>query len=119
MLKASFPPATLLFRPQGEILDPSHPFGMTTRSQDIGTQSTGRENLFPTSVKYLVGMNYQSCEVSKNIYDSFPEGVTPECLNRGSSHGSTLLTMTLSSGRMGQSLTWIPATSMREMTDLR
>jgi len=34
----------------------------------------------------------------KNIYESFPEVVTPECFNRGSS----------------QSFAWIPATSMRE-----
>jgi hypothetical protein len=44
MLRASFPPATLSFPPQGEILDPSHPFGMTTRSQDIGTQSLAGES---------------------------------------------------------------------------
>jgi len=39
-----------------------------------------------------------SCGIQKNIYESFPEVVTPECFNRGSS----------------QSFAWIPATSMRE-----
>ena len=45
-------------------------------------------------------MNYTvaSCGVSKNIYESIPKVVTPECFNRGSS----------------QSFAWIPATSMRE-----
>ena len=45
-------------------------------------------------------MNYPraSCGVSKNIYESFPEVVTPECFNRGSS----------------QSFAWTPATSMQE-----
>ena len=42
-------------------------------------------------------MNYPaaSCGVSINIYDNSPKVVTPECFYRGSSHGSTVLTMTL------------------------
>src|SRR5436190_5047556 len=39
MLKTSSPLTSLLFRPQGEILDPSHSFGMTIRSPAIATHS--------------------------------------------------------------------------------
>jgi hypothetical protein len=45
--------SSLSFRPQGEILDPSHSFGMTTRSWAIATQSPAGEDkggagLFPS-----------------------------------------------------------------------
>ncbi|HTN71364.1 MAG TPA: hypothetical protein VMO00_09775 [Methylomirabilota bacterium] len=50
----------------------------------------------------------------KSFMRIYPKVVTPECFRRGSSHGSTLLTMTLSSSRMGQSFAWIPAKNMRE-----
>src|SRR5947208_6491889 len=44
MLKTSSPLTSLSFRPQGEILDPSHSFGMTIRSPAIATHSpTGEE----------------------------------------------------------------------------
>jgi hypothetical protein len=45
-------------------------------------------------------MNYPaaSCGVSKELYDIFPNLVTPECFYRGSS----------------QNFAWIPAKSMRE-----
>ena len=36
--KPSCRSASLSFRPEGEILDPSHPFGMTTRSSAFATQ---------------------------------------------------------------------------------
>src|SRR5436305_7548555 len=39
MLKTSSPLTSLSFRPQGEILDPSHSFGMTIRSPAIATHS--------------------------------------------------------------------------------
>src|SRR5205823_1449003 len=44
MLKTSSPLTSLLFRPQGEILDPSHSFGMTIRSPAIATHSPTGED---------------------------------------------------------------------------
>ena len=77
MLKASFPPATLSFRPQGEILDPSHPFGMTTRSQDIATQSLTGEIEMGVQGKSIVEGCYSSevkrARVNRN------NGVVSQC----------------------------------------
>ncbi len=42
------------------------------------------------------------------------KGIAPECFYRGSSHGSTLLTMTLSARRMGHRFVWILDRSIRE-----
>jgi hypothetical protein len=43
MANSLWPLTCLSFRPQGEILDPSHPFGMTTHLPRIATQSLAGE----------------------------------------------------------------------------